>query len=271
MEKPRLRILFVVFLVLCALSQLALSGEPEVGLDTLMKEVQALKEGHDRLSRELQEIKNQLQPRPQHPPGRNMELTLSVADAPFRGERDAKLTMVEFTDYECTFCGRYANDTLPQVLQEYVDPGIVKYVIRDFPLTHHGQAAKAAEATHCAGDQGKYWEMHVKLFASQQALSLDDLIGYAEPLGLDARTFENCLNSGKHTARIEQGIADGREARVRGTPAFLLGYTADNGNGVETIRLIHGAQRYENFKRAIDLLLLRQGGEAQTLDRSNGR
>ena len=262
MEKPRLRIVFVVFLVLCALSQLALSSEAEVGFNTLMKEVQALKEGHDRLSRELQEIKEQLQPRSQPIPGHDVKLTLDVAGGPFRGERNAKLTMVEFTDYQCTFCGRYANETLPQILQEYVDSGIVKYVIRDFPLTHHGQAAKAAEAAHCAGDQGKYWEMHGKLFASQRALTIDDLLGYAEPLGLDARTFENCLDSGKHTVRIDQGRADGRVARVRGTPAFLLGYTADNGNGMETVRLIHGAQRYENFKHAIDMLLLRQGGDA---------
>ena len=107
--------------------------------------------------------------------------------APSRGKADARVTIVEFTDYQCPFCSRYVRETYPQLDKEYVQTGKVKYVLRDLPLEAiHPLAMKAAEAAHCAGEQGKYWEMHDRLFANQTELARTDLAKHAQALGLDA-------------------------------------------------------------------------------------
>lgn len=146
--------------------------------------------------------------------------------------------------------------TLPQIERDYVKTGKVKYVFRDFPIESiHKQAFKAHEAANCAREQGKYWEMHERLFANQRALGVKDLTRYAGALGLDVPTFERCLSSGKHAAEIRKDIADGAKAGVRGTPTFLLGLTEPDDSKVKAVRIIRGAQPYTRFKQAIDQLL----------------
>ena len=148
---------------------------------------------------------------------------------------------------------------MPQIEKDYIETGKVKYVVRDFPLESiHQNAFKAAEASHCAGDQGKYWEMHERLFANQQTLSPSDLAGHAEALGLDTAKFGACLESGKFAAAIRKDIADGQQAGVTGTPAFFLGMTESNDGKVKALRRITGAQAYTGFKAAIDSLLTEQ-------------
>jgi protein-disulfide isomerase len=108
-------------------------------------------------------------------------VVLSVDGAPSMGNGDAKVTLIEFSDYQCSFCGRHFSQTLPRLMTEYVKTGKVKYVLRDFPLEPiHPLAFKAAEAARCASDQGKYWEMHDRLFSNQQALGPKDLPRHAE-------------------------------------------------------------------------------------------
>ena len=119
----------------------------------------------------------------------------------------------------------------------------------------HQNAFKAAEASHCAGDQGKYWEMHERLFANQQALSPSDLAGHAQALELDVVKFQECLESGKFAAAIRKDIADGQQAGVTGTPAFFLGLTEPKDGKVKALRRITGAQAYNGFKAAIESLL----------------
>ena len=100
---------------------------------------------------------------------------------------------------------------MPQIEREYIKTGKLKYVARDFPLESiHPLAFKAAEAAHCAGEQGKYWEMHSRLFENQRALSLKDLPQHAQALGLDAPKFQQCLESGKYASRIRKDLADGQ-------------------------------------------------------------
>jgi protein-disulfide isomerase len=130
----------------------------------------------------------------------------------------------------------------------------VRYVFRDFPLDQiHPQARKAAEAAHCAGEQGKYWEMHDVLFANQQALQPPQLSEHARTLGLDGARFDQCLTSGKHAARVSQGFTDGQAAGVQGTPGFVVAKTRP-GNSVEGA-LVVGAQPVDVFRRLIDQLL----------------
>ncbi len=179
---------------------------------------------------------------------------VSVAGAPMLGRPDAPVTLVEFSDYECPFCQRFFSSTFPTIKQDYIDTGKVRYVFRDFPLKRiHPQAREAAMAAHCAGEQGKFWEMHDLLFRNQQALDPPHLSDYARRLGLDGAAFDACLASDKFAARINQDIADGTAAGVEGTPSFVVGKTQP-GDSVEGT-LIVGAQPMEVFRQLIDQLL----------------
>ena len=142
--------------------------------------------------------------------------------------------------------------------KEYIQTGKVKYVLRDLPLEAiHPYAMKAAEATHCAGDQGKYWEMHDRLFANQRELSRPDLTKHAQALGLNVTTFDQCLDTGKSLPRIRKDMADAEKLQANGTPTFFLGLTDANGAQIKGTRMV-GALPYQSFKEAIDRLLASQ-------------
>jgi protein-disulfide isomerase len=168
-----------------------------------------------------------------------------AATGPAKGPANAPVTIVEFSDFQCPFCSR-ANATVDQVMKAYGDK--VRLVFRDYPLPFHENAQKAAEASHCAEEQGKFWEMYDKLFSNQQALKVEDLKKYAGQLGLDQKKFDECLDSGKMAAAVKKNADDGAEAGVEGTPAFFI-----NGH------LISGAQPFEEFKRVIDKELTKAG------------
>ena len=169
------------------------------------------------------------------------KVQVSVDDDAVKGDSDAKVTIVEFSDYECPFCGRFYSDTLPQIRAQYVDTGKVKMVFRDFPLSFHPNAQKAAEAAECAGEQGKYWEMHDKLFDNQQALDVASLKSYAQQVGLKTADFNKCLDDGKMASEVSKDSSEGASYGVQGTPAFFI-------NG----KLVSGAQPFAAFKAAID-------------------
>ena len=130
----------------------------------------------------------------------------------------------------------------------------MKYVFMDFPLPMHGQAMKASEAALCAGDQGKFWEMHDRLFANQNALAPEALLKHAEALGLDTTQFKECLDSGKQAAQIKAAMAEGQKVGITGTPGFLLGFIQADGKVMAT-KKISGAVPYANFKATIDEML----------------
>jgi protein-disulfide isomerase len=161
-----------------------------------------------------------------------------AAEGPSRGAASAPITIVEFSDFQCPYCSK-AEETVDKVLKAY--EGKVRLVYRDFPLPFHPQAQKAAEAAHCAGDQGKYWEMHEKLFANQKALEPTALKGYAKELKLDEAKFEKCLDSGSQAQLVASNKSAGEKVGVTGTPAFFV-------NGY----MLNGAQPYEEFKSLID-------------------
>jgi len=143
---------------------------------------------------------------------------------------------------------------MPQIEKDYMDTGKMKHVFMDFPLPMHGQAMKASEAALCAGDQGKFWEMHDRLFANQNALSPEGLIKHAEALGLDASQFKECLDSGKHIAQIRAAMAEGQKAGITGTPGFVFGFIEADGK-VRATKKISGAVPYANFRATIEEML----------------
>jgi len=129
-------------------------------------------------------------------------------------------------------------------------------VVREFPLESiHPHAFKASEAALCAGEQGKYWEMHGKLFANQRALGLADLGAHASAIGLDRAAFDGCLSSSRQAAKVRRDLADGAKAGVRGTPSFVLGTVSRDGATVTALQVIRGAQPFAAFKAAIDAAL----------------
>jgi len=146
--------------------------------------------------------------------------------------------------------------TLPEIDRDYIKTGKLKYVFHDLPLESiHKQAFKAHEAAHCAGDQGKYWEMHDRIFAQQNKLRPQDLSQHAESIGLDMTAFGTCLSSGKHSAAIRADVEEADRVGIRGTPTFLLGRTGPDGATVEAVEIIRGAQPYSQFKQAFERLL----------------
>jgi protein-disulfide isomerase len=181
---------------------------------------------------------------------------LSVESDPVKGKATAKVALIEFSDYQCPFCARHVRETLPQIERDYIKTGKAKYIFRDFPVeTIHPEAPKAHEAAHCAGEQGKFWEMHDRLFANQRALARNDLSNHAKKIGLDLTKFDPCLDSGRHRPTVMRGIAAGLKAGVTGTPTFVLVLTEPHGNAVRTARGIRGAPPYDKFKEAIEILL----------------
>ena len=132
--------------------------------------------------------------------------------------------------------------------------------MREFPLESiHPLAFKAAEGALCAADQGKYWEMHARLFANQRALAPDDLVAHAQALGLDKAAFARCLESGQKAATVRQDLSDGEKAGITGTPTFFLGLTDGAGGPVKIVNTIKGAQPFASFKTAIDGMLTNAG------------
>jgi protein-disulfide isomerase len=246
--------------VLGALGLGLLQARPAVAqqttTDDLKKEIQELREMLQGMQKDIQEIKANMarQAGPRSPVGQ----TVDFSNSPFRGDPNAKVTLIEISDYQCPFCGRYTRDTLPQVESEYIETGKVKSVFFDMPLESiHKFAFKAAEAASCAGDQGKYWEMHDRLFANQKAL--EPWTAHAEAIGLDVSAFEECMKSDKHAAEIRREIAEASRLGITGTPGFLLGRTDPKTSKVRILASLRGARPFADFKREIDKLL----GEAE--------
>ena len=160
------------------------------------------------------------------------------------GKKDAPVTIVEFSDYQCPFCGRLHAQVFPSLKSKYIDTGKVKYVFRDFPLSFHPEAEPAAIAANCAGEQGKYYEYNQKLYDGQANLGSALYKQLATELKLNVATWETCLKDPKQKAEIAKDTQDGLAVGVQGTPATFV-------NG----QLISGAQPLAVFEQAIERAL----------------
>lgn len=250
-------------LVLCLLFMTAMSlgprpvraESPPSELGTLQQDMETVKNDLAAIKKELSAIRELLTQRPPSPaPPAQVLSRVSVGDGPSLGEPDALVTMIEFSDYQCPFCGRFFKQTFAAIKAQYIDTGKVRYVFRDFPLDQlHPQARKAAEAAHCAGEQGKYWEMHDTLFRNQAALKVENLPAFARDLGLEVDAFNACLDQGKYTNAVNQHHAAGSAVGITGTPAFFIGKT--NMDGTIEATLVKGAHPITAFRQAIDRLL----------------
>lgn len=169
---------------------------------------------------------------------------LKMGHLPVDGNENAKITMVEFSDFECPFCGKFYTDTLGQLKKEYVDTGKMKIYYRHYPLSFHPKAVPLAQASECANDQGAFWKMHDKIFENNSTVAnmTDDQIKqWGADLGLDTAKFNDCYDNKAHQKEIDEDMAAGTAVGVSGTPTFYI-------NGKQLV----GAQPFAAFKAIID-------------------
>ncbi len=233
--------------------------QPADSMAKLSKEVEGLKLGQAAILQEVASISRTIQGGSrQRGPKRNV--VLKATGAGVLGDAKARIAIIEFSDYQCPFCLRYFRNTMPKLVKDYVDTGKVKYVLRDFPLTSiHPEAFAAAVAARCAGDQGKYKEMHDQFFAKQASLKQADWNAHAKAVGLDLADFEACMESKRHEAAVREDMEAGVAAGVRGTPTFFIGPLDADGKTMRAGNIVTGAQPYRVFQRALDSLLAAKG------------
>ena len=180
--------------------------------------------------------------------------SMRIDGEPSKGSASARVVLIEFSDYQCPYCASYSTETMPQVADQYIATGKIRYVFRDYPLPMHANAAKAAEAAHCAGAQGKFWEMHDQLFKNNAALEAARLPGYAKMLGLNETAFGECLASGRFAADVRKDVADAKAAGVNSTPSFFVGLAQPDGS-VKVVRRLNGARPFSDYRAVIESAL----------------
>ncbi len=238
-------------------------------VSSLRTDITAIQVEQRQIITQLDELKQLLQanghlsnsatlPKPQPPSA------LDIHGETFRGDSSARVAIIEYSDFECPFCGGYERDSYPQILENYIKTGEVKLFYRDLPLPMHPHATQAARAAHCAGEQGKYWEMHDSLFAKQNALSDPALLDRAKTLGLDANKFGECFSSDRYKDDLQKSIAEAQKLGIGATPTFFIGTIDSSGDVVSISKRIVGARPYADFQAALDEALGSKGSEAAT-------
>ncbi|MBD9358870.1 DsbA family protein [Methylomonas albis] len=166
------------------------------------------------------------------------------------GKADAKLAIIEFSDYECPFCAKHYKNVLPKLRERYIDKGVIQYVMKDFPLEFHAHARKASLATRCAGEQKQYWAMHDAVFEAHGLVS-DELIGsVAKQHKLDLAALTQCMDDPAQLRKVESDMALGSKLGVNGTPAFLVGRIKDR--QLVDYKRFDGVQSLETFAGMIE-------------------
>ena len=219
--------------------------------------------GIDPTIRELRDIKDLLrvllsripaQPAPPSPAALVPVLPVSIAGAPTKGAADAALVVVEYADFECPYCGDFARRTLPVVEQHYIATGRVRWVFKHLPLQEiHPRAMMAAVAAECAGQQGRFWVVHDRLFNDQQHLDDASLLAAAKIAGVDSDRFQACVQ-GPGGIKVRQEAALARSQGYSGTPTFLIGWF-EGPDLVKVERVISGTRDAAAFAAILDAML----------------
>jgi NhaA family Na+:H+ antiporter len=176
-------------------------------------------------------------------------LSIEAAQASKRSG-DSAIAIVEFSDFECPFCAQHARDTYPSIRRNLLEPRLAAYVALAFPLERiHPHARKASEAAECAARQGRYWEMHERLFASPTALAAEGLSESAKAVGLDSERFQACL-AGEAAEKVAADIAVGRRLGVNSTPTFFVGLIRPDGS-INLMKRLNGVVTFDDFRDSI--------------------
>ena len=174
---------------------------------------------------------------------------------PALGSATAPLTMVEFTDYQCPYCRRFQAEVWPKIKRDYIDTGKLRYIARDLPLEFHAAAGPAAEAAHCAAEQGKFWDMHAALLGGASDLGAGGIDQRAHALGLDMKRLDECVAHHRYSRLIAAHAEQADAVGINGTPGFVVGRVA---NGELTGVRVEGAIPYADFSGLLRELLAAQ-------------
>jgi len=229
-------------------------------LRRLRQQVQALQTAQVALSNDLRQLKAALRTKNGGAQLGPIDSEITIFDpGTVQGDSRAEVILVEFADYNCSFCRRFFEETFPRIKEEYLDAGKVRYMFCDFPfLSVHPTAALAAEAAHCAAEQGAFWPMHDWLMRNSAELNPNILGRQAEALGLDASSFRECLAQRKHSALVDEEMSEAIQAGIKGTPTFFLGRAEPNGRKIKIERTIQGAPPFSFFQQNLNDLLERR-------------
>ncbi len=235
---------------------LSLSGPPQAQTDVaaLRREVQALKDSQEKMQKDMDEVRSFLKAVTNGRfGGPSVENTpIDLTGLPANGSSSAALTLVEISDYHCPFCRRHIQQTHPQILADYIKTGKVRHVFVHYPIDQlHPDAFKSHEAAACAADQGKFWEMHAKLFEAA-VKTPEQFAALAQAIGLDTTAFRACLDTGKHAAEVKKSVERMTSLGVTGTPMFLIGLTPQGTEPFKSRQMLQGAQPYSAFQQAFD-------------------
>ncbi len=181
--------------------------------------------------------------------------SLAAPDIRLRGNAEAPVTMIEYSDFTCGYCAKFFQETWPRLQAKYVETGKVRFLYRDYPRADQGPGLNAAVAARCAGDQGRYWAMHDQLFAEGGRLDEATVTRYAKGIGLNLSDFGQCIRNGRHVEQIFRDRQEANEWGFRGTPGFVLMYTKKAPTDKEPAIAIPGALPFEAFAEEIDRML----------------
>lgn len=225
---------------------------------SMEEQIEALKQGQAQMMRELQEIKAMLKDGsgPSLKVQPQAHVVANVTGEPFRGDAKARVAIMEYSDFDCPYCGRYARELYPKLDAAYVRAGKIKYFFRDLPLEEHPQAGFKANLARMAGEQGRFWEAHDWLFAHQTPMDAKGEDAFAKELGLDRAKLGTGAEDGKYNPVIQASMNSARHMQITGTPAFLIGTLSEDGRVFTADKVFLGAQSFEAFKEILDGLLV---------------
>ena len=195
----------------------------------------------------------------QRPPEAALTTELLLQGEPAMGSNDAPVTIVEFSDFECSYCRRFHDQVLPSLKRDYIDTGLVRFIHKDLPLPFHRQARPAAAAARCAAEQNRYWDLYGALFDQQTCLECKGVIGIAEATNLDTSELQACMQKGTTQRIIKANLSEAELHNIRATPTFIIGPSRSDEKHHGDI--IEGALPWPQFKDLIDQQLnIERGG-----------
>ena len=249
--------------IIAAISVLTLLGcgsssaQSPKDTEALKKEVEALKASQAEMQKSLDEVREFLKAVTGGKFGAPSLVgsSLEINGAPANGPATAPVTLIEISDYHCPFCRRHFQQTQPQLYSNYIHAGKVRHVFLHYPIDQlHPDAFRSHEAASCAADQGKFWDLHSKLFEAP-ARTIEQLVPLGQSAGVNVDAFRACLEGGKHSQEVKDSVARIQKMGISGTPYFLVGRTPSGNAPMKVSKIIEGAQPYESFQKAIDQVL----------------
>jgi protein-disulfide isomerase len=242
----------VVYILLLLLSLQPIAFGEEKTID-IKKELEEVRQEQKKLHEELKMIKDLLLKGMGPAPTQTniLGVEFDLGDNPIIGNDSAPLVMVEFSDYQCSFCARYTNETYPEIFEKYIKTGKLRYAFIDKPLPSHDKANEAAEAAHCASEQGKFLEMHKGLLSDPE--SINDFSALATLINLDTIKFNSCMDTKKYSKKVSENLLLSNRLNMQGVPCFVIASRdPSNPQKVKGISYIRGAKPFDQFQKEID-------------------